>query len=70
MIDRSYKGQRKEHGDSTKIKVEGEGNKEREVTVRHLSPRWKGKSTWYWNEDLTREWSKAYLTRNRETILR
>jgi len=51
----TYKGQG--NGDVKKIKVEGD--KEKEVTVRHedVPLKWK---TWN-DEDFSREWNKAYL---------
>jgi hypothetical protein len=44
-------------GDVKKIKVEGD--KEKEVTVRHenVPPKWK---TWNY-ENFSREWNKTYL---------
>jgi len=68
MTERSYQGDGK--ADMKRIKVEGKGDKEREVTVRHISPRWEGKSTWHWEEGFTREWSKTYLTSNRKRTLK
>jgi hypothetical protein len=56
----TYKGQG--NGDVKKIKVEGD--KEKEVTVRHenVPPKWK---TWSY-DDFSREWNKTYFTKKRK----
>jgi len=54
-------------GDIKIIKIKGEGDKEREVTVRHVTvPKKKGSSLWSGYEDFTREWSGSFITRKRK----
>jgi hypothetical protein len=68
MLNTLHKGQR--NVNVRKINVNAEENKGRDVMVRHVSRKWKGRSTWNWNEDFAREWSKIYLTGNRERTLK
>ena len=48
-------------GDMGKVKIDGKGDKGKEVSVRHeiVSPKWKR-----WNyDDFSREWNKTYPIR-------
>jgi hypothetical protein len=56
-------------GDVRIIKIKGEGDKEQEVTVRHLGvPRKKDSSVWSGHEEFTREWSETFTTKKRKKI--
>ena len=55
-------------GDVKKIKVEGEGDRVKEVIVRHgiALPQWK-----LWNyDDFSRDWNKSYSTKKRKIDLK
>jgi hypothetical protein len=46
------------------IKIEGKGDKEQEVTVRHeTASQTKEKSTWSWHEEFAVDWSETFLTK-------
>ena len=48
------------------IKIEGKGDKEQEVTVRHEAvPKKKARSVWSGHEEFTREWSETFITKKR-----
>jgi hypothetical protein len=52
--------------DARTIKIEGEGNKEQEITVRHLGvPKKKVSSVWSGHEEFTREWSETLIIKKR-----
>jgi hypothetical protein len=54
-------------GDIKPIKIEGEGDKEQEVTVRHeTAPQTKEKSTWGWHEEFAIEWSETFITNKKK----
>jgi hypothetical protein len=62
--DRRQSTRRK--GDVSIIKIKGEGDKGREVTVRHLGvAKKKNSSVWSGHEEFMREWSESCLTRKR-----
>jgi hypothetical protein len=64
---RRQSGQRK--GDLEKIKIEGESNKEQEVTVRHEAvPPKKASSVWSWHEEFVAEWSESLISKKRKKI--
>ena len=53
------------------IKIEGEGNKEQEVTVRHEPvPQRKEMSTWGWREEFAIEWGETSVTKKRKQYSR
>ena len=48
------------------IKIEGKGDKEQGVTVRHEAvPKKKAKSVWSGLEEFTQEWSQTFVTKKR-----
>jgi len=50
-------------GDIEKIKIEGERDKEQEVTVRHETvPPKRASSVWSWHEEFTAEWSESLIS--------
>ena len=54
-------------GDIKIIKINGEGDKEQDVTVRHEAvPKKKGSSVWSRHKEFTREWSESFITRKRK----
>jgi hypothetical protein len=58
-------------GDVKIIKIEGEGNKERELPVRHETAlQRKEMSTWGWHEKFAREWSETFTTKKRKQYSR
>ena len=53
-------------GDKKIIKIEGEGGKEQEMTVRHEAvPKKKARLVWSGLEEFTREWSETFITKKR-----
>ncbi|NWG03265.1 MAG: hypothetical protein HXY44_10470 [Syntrophaceae bacterium] len=49
------------------IKIEGKGDKEQEVTVRHKAvPKKKARSVWSEHEEFTWEWSETFITKKRK----
>ena len=57
---RRHRGRRK--GDTEKIVIGGERDKEQEVTVRHEAvPQKKASSVWSWHEEFVTEWSETFL---------
>jgi hypothetical protein len=53
-------------GDTRIIKIEEEGGKEQERTVRHEAvPKKKARSVWSGHEEFTREWSETFVTKKR-----
>ena len=59
------KGRRK--GDAKIIKIEGDRDKDQEVTVRHGTvPQRKEISTWSWHEEFAIEWSETFITKKRK----
>lgn len=53
-------------GDKNIIKIEEEGSKEQEMTVRHEAvPKKKARSVWSGIEEFTWEWSEAFVTKKR-----
>ncbi len=60
-------GRRK--ADIEKIKLEGERDKEQEVTVHHevVSPK-KATSVWSWHEEFIAEWSESLVSKRRKKI--
>ena len=53
-------------GDEKIIKIEEEGGKEQEMTVRHEAvPKKKAKSVWSGLEEFTQEWSETFVTKKR-----
>ena len=56
-------------GDVKIIKIEGEGKKEQQVTVRQeaVPPR-KEMSIWGWHEEFAIQWSETLITKKRKTI--
>ncbi len=49
------------------IKIEGKGDKEQEVTVRHEAvPKKKARSVWSGHEEFTREWSETFIIKKRK----
>ncbi len=64
---RRQSGQRK--GDIEKVKIEGERDKEQEVTVRHEAvPPKKATSVWSWHEEFIAEWSESLISKKRKKI--
>jgi hypothetical protein len=62
---RRQSGRRK--GDIEKIKIEGEKDKEQEVTVRHEAvPPKKASSVWSWHEEFVAEWSESLISKKRK----
>jgi hypothetical protein len=62
---RRQSGRRK--GDIEKIKIEGERDKEQEVTVRQEAvPPKKASSVWSWHEEFVAEWSETFISKKRE----
>jgi len=60
-------GRRK--GDIEKTKIEGERDKEQEVTVRHEAvPPKKASSVWSWHEEFIAEWSESLISKKRKKI--
>ena len=56
-------------GDKKITKIEEEGGKEQEITVRHEAvPKKKGSSVWNGHEEFTREWSETFTTKKRKKI--
>ncbi len=56
-----------ERGDVRKIKIEGGGDKGREVSVYHeTAARREERSAWSWYEEFTLEWSKTFMTKRRK----
>ena len=53
-------------GDTKFIKIEEEGGKEQEMTVRQAVPKKKAKSVWSGHEEFTREWSETFITKKRK----
>ncbi len=54
-------------GDTKIIKIEEEGGKEQEMTVRHEAlPKKKARSVWSGHEEFTREWSETFLTKKKK----
>ena len=54
-------------GDKNIIKIEEEGGKEQEMTIRHEAvPKKKASSVWNGIEEFTREWSETFVTKKRE----
>ena len=53
-------------GDKKIIKIEEEGGKGQEITVRHEAvPKRKAKSVWSGLEEFTQEWSQTFVTKKR-----
>ena len=53
-------------GDKNTIKIEEEGGKEQEMTVRHEAvPKKKARSVWRGLEEFTLEWSETFITKKR-----
>ncbi len=53
-------------GDRKIIKIEEEGGKEQEITVRHGAvPKKKARPVWSGIEEFTREWSETFVTKKR-----
>jgi len=53
-------------GDKKIIKIEGEGDKEQEMTVRHEAvPKKKARPVWSGIEEFTWEWSETFVTKKR-----
>jgi hypothetical protein len=53
-------------GDKKIIKIEEEGGKEQEMTVRHEAvPKKKARSVWSGIEEFTWEWSETFVTKKR-----
>ena len=51
------------------IKIEGEEEKEQEITVRHEGvPKKEGSSVWSGREEFTREWSETFTTKKRKKM--
>jgi hypothetical protein len=49
------------------IKIEGKGDKEQEVTVRHEAvPKKKARSVLSGHEEFTREWSETFIIKKRK----
>ena len=48
------------------IKIEEEGGKQQEMTVRQAVPKKKAKSVWSGHEEFTREWSETFITKKRK----
>ena len=64
---RRQSGRRK--GDIEKIKIEGERDKEQEVTVRHEAvPPKKASSVWSWYEEFLAVWSESFISKRGEKI--
>ncbi len=62
---RRQSGRRK--GDIEKIKIEGEKDKEQEVTVRNEAvPPKKASSVWSWHEEFVAEWSESLISKKRK----
>jgi hypothetical protein len=64
------KGNRRESnrrkGDKKITKIEDEGGKEQEITVRHGAvPKKKAKSAWNGLEEFTRKWSETFSTKKK-----
>ena len=56
-------------GDIEEIKIEGERDKEQEVTVRHETvPPKRASSVWSWHEEFTAEWSESLISKKRKKI--
>ena len=56
-------------GNIETIKIEGEGDKGQEVTVRYeTASQRKGKSTFSWFEEFTIEWSEAFVRTKKKQI--
>ena len=53
-------------GDTKIIKIEEEGGKEQEMTIRKAVPKKKAKSVWSGHEEFTREWSETFITKKRK----
>jgi hypothetical protein len=62
--DRRESNRRK--GDTKIIKIEEEGGKEQEMTIRQAVPKKKARSVWSGHEEFTREWSETFITKKRE----
>ena len=63
--NRRQSGPRK--GDIEKIRIEGEGDKEQQVTVRHEAvPPKKATSVWTWYEEFAAAWSESFMTKKRK----
>jgi hypothetical protein len=63
--NRRQRGRRK--GDTDKITIRGEGDKEHEVVVRHEAvPEKKASSVWSWYEEFAAELSETYITKKKE----
>jgi len=53
-------------GDKKITKIEEEGGKGQEITVRHEAvPQKKAKSAWSGLEEFTQEWSQTFVTKKR-----
>ena len=53
-------------GDKKITKIEEEGGKRQEITVRHeADPQKKAKSVWGGLEEFTQEWSQTFVTKKR-----
>ena len=66
--DRRKSNRRESHrrkGDTKIIKIEEEGGKEQEMTIRQAVPKKKAKSVWSGHEEFTREWSETFITKKR-----
>ena len=64
---RRQSGRRK--GDIEKIKIEGERDKEQEVTIHpEAVPPKKGSSVWSWHEEFVAEWSESLISKKRKKI--
>ena len=54
-------------GDVRTITIEGQEEKEREVTVRREVVRQaEEKSTWSWHEEFVVDWSESFITKKRK----
>ncbi len=52
-----------------KIKIEGERDKEQEVTIRHEAvPQKKASSVWSWYEEFAAESNETFITKKRKKI--
>jgi hypothetical protein len=58
-------------GDMKRIKIEGESDKGKEVTVGHEAiPQKKASSVWSCHEEFALEWSKTFITKKRKKNLK
>ena len=54
-------------GDTKFIKIQEEGGKEQEMTVRHAAvTKKKARSVWSGHEAFTQEWSETFITKKRK----